>query len=55
VELREWILGPYAKGLEELKSEVKNLTKDYQDMLKELLKIQKSLEDKADKKPWRES
>jgi len=48
--LREWILGPYAKDLEELKSEVKNLTKDYQDMLKELLKIQKSLEDKADKK-----
>jgi len=25
--LREWILGPYAKDLEELKSEVKNLTK----------------------------
>ncbi|RLF81884.1 hypothetical protein DRN44_05190 [Thermococci archaeon] len=53
--LREWILGPYAKDLEELKSEVKTLTKDYQDMLKELLKIQKSLEDKADKKPWRGS
>jgi len=33
-----------------LKSEVKNLAKDYQDLLKELLKIQKSLEDKADKK-----
>ena len=48
--LREWILGPYAKDLEELKSEVKNLAKDYQDTLKELLKIQRALEDKADKK-----
>jgi len=50
VGLREWILGPYAKDLEELKSEVKNLAKDYQDTLKELLKIQRALEDKADKK-----
>jgi len=55
--LRSWILGPYAKDLEELKDEVKTLqvkmdelSKDYQDMLKELLKIQKTLEDKADKK-----
>ena len=48
--LREWILGPYAKDLEELKSEVKNLAQGYQDTLKELLKIQRALEDKADKK-----
>ena len=48
--LRSWILGSYAKDLEELKSEVKTLAQGYQDMLKELLKIQKALEDKADKK-----
>ena len=55
--LRSWILGPYAKDLEELKSEVKELraevrglAKNYQDLLKELLKIQRALEDKANKK-----
>ena len=55
--LRSWILEPYAKDFEELKSEVKTLqvkmdelSKNYQDMLKELLKIQKALKDKADKK-----
>ena len=51
--LREWLLKPYQVLQEEVKSlkaEVKNLAKDYQDMLKELLKIQKALETKADKK-----
>jgi len=55
--LREWILGPYAKDLEELKSEVKSLkaevkdlAKEYQDLLKNLLKLQEGLEAKADKK-----
>jgi len=54
---REWILGPYAKDLEELKSEVKDLKENYhnvrddiQDILKQLLEIQRALEDKADKK-----
>jgi len=55
--LREWILRPYAKDLEELKSEVKDLKENYhnvrddiQDILKNLLEIQRTLENKADKK-----
>ena len=55
--LREWILGPYAKDLEELKSEVKDLKENYhnvrddiQNILKNLLEIQRTLENKADKK-----
>ena len=51
--IREWILGGYVKKIdkiEALESEVKALTNEYQDILKELLEIQKALEDKADKK-----
>lgn len=55
--LRSWILGDYAKRLENLEGEVKDLrqkvdelARGYQDILKELLQIQKGLESKADKK-----
>jgi len=53
VGLREWILGDYVKKIDKievLEGEVKALTKGYQDILKNLLKIQRALEDKADKK-----
>ena len=51
--LRSWILGDYVKKIdkiEALEGEVKALTKGYQDILKNLLEIQRALENKADKK-----
>jgi len=51
--LRSWILGEYAKKIdkiEALEGEVKALANGYQDVLKELLEIQRALENKADKK-----
>ena len=57
--LREWLLKPYLEELKVLREEVKSIKEDnlkvrdeLQDMLKEkeLLKIQRALEDKADKK-----
>lgn len=55
--LRSWILGPYAKDLERLSQEVKdlrakvgNLANEYHQLLRDLLKLQESLEGKANKK-----
>ena len=55
--LRSWLLGDYAKRLGDLEGEVKDLrqkvddlARGYQDILKELLQLQKGLEAKADKK-----
>jgi len=64
VGIRSWLLKPYLEALESqskellnLKDEVKglqekvdDLANGYQDILKELLQLQKSLETKADKK-----
>ena len=55
--LREWILRPYLDKLQALEGEVKTLESEvkalangYQDILRELLRIQQILEAKADKK-----